>query len=96
MRFQPVIPETKHRRGTALRVAIIGGVGLFTTVLGLDASVSAAILLEVIMQGLYGFLLAFPLYALIRRVLRPALIDERSGRRRRTAAFSRLRGSRTQ
>lgn len=29
MRFQPVIPETKHRRGTALRVAIIGGVGLF-------------------------------------------------------------------
>ncbi|MGK2933546.1 MAG: penicillin-binding protein 2 [Solirubrobacterales bacterium] len=29
MRFQPVIPKTKHRRGTALRVAIIGGVGLF-------------------------------------------------------------------
>ncbi|MBK5233772.1 MAG: penicillin-binding protein 2 [Thermoleophilia bacterium] len=29
MRFQPVIPKTKHRHGTALRVAIIGGAGLF-------------------------------------------------------------------
>ncbi|MBK8294734.1 MAG: hypothetical protein IPK93_08180 [Solirubrobacterales bacterium] len=29
MRFQPVIPKTKHRQGTALRVAIIGGAGLF-------------------------------------------------------------------
>jgi penicillin-binding protein 2 len=29
MSFQPVVPKTKHRRGTALRVAIIGGVGLF-------------------------------------------------------------------
>ncbi|MGK2956038.1 MAG: penicillin-binding protein 2 [Solirubrobacterales bacterium] len=29
MRFQPVVPKTKHRHGTALRVAIIGGVGLF-------------------------------------------------------------------
>jgi len=28
MKFQPVIPKTKHRRGTALRVAIIGGAGL--------------------------------------------------------------------
>ena len=29
MRFQPVIPESKHRRGTALRIAVIGGLGLF-------------------------------------------------------------------
>ena len=28
MRFQPVIPKTKRRSGTALRVAILGGVGL--------------------------------------------------------------------
>lgn len=28
MRFQPVIPKTKRRSGTALRVAIIGGAGL--------------------------------------------------------------------
>ena len=30
-----------------------------------------------------GFLLAFPLYWLIRRVLRPAIIDDRTARRRR-------------
>ena len=29
MKFQPVIPQTKHRQGTALRVAVIGGAGLF-------------------------------------------------------------------
>ncbi len=29
MKFQPVIPKTRHRHGTALRVAIIGGAGLF-------------------------------------------------------------------
>lgn len=57
--------------------------GLFTILLGLDASLSPAILIEVVVQGLYGFLLAFPVRALIRRVLRPALIDERRGRRRR-------------
>lgn len=56
--------------------------GVFTTVLGFDASLSWAILVEVMLQGLYGFFLAFPIHALIRRVLRPALIDERSGRRR--------------
>lgn len=67
--------------------------GIFTTVLGLDASVSPAILVELVLTGLYGFLLAFPLLALIRRVLRPALIDERRGRRRRTAALGGLRGS---
>lgn len=29
MKFQPVIPKTKRRSGTALRVAVIGGAGLF-------------------------------------------------------------------
>lgn len=77
----------------AATVASSIALGIFTTVLGLDASVSPAILLEVIMQGLYGFLLAFPLHALIRRVLRPALINERSGRRRRTAPLGDLGGS---
>lgn len=67
--------------------------GLFTAVLGLDASIGPAILLEVMLQGLYGFLLAFPLYALIRRVLRPALIDDRRGRRRGTAPLGDPGGS---
>ncbi len=70
----------------AATIASSLALGLFTTMLGFDASLGAGILVEVIMQGLYGFLLAFPLYALIRRVLRPALINERRGRRRGPSA----------
>ncbi|HTU14594.1 MAG TPA: hypothetical protein VMF31_05300 [Solirubrobacterales bacterium] len=58
--------------------------GLFTVLLGFDALLSKDLLVDVVIQALYGFLLAFPIYALITRVLRPALIDERGGRRRRS------------
>lgn len=57
--------------------------GLFAIILGLDAPLSPALLADVGVQTVYGFLLAFPLYWLIRRVLRPALIDDRATRRRR-------------
>lgn len=56
--------------------------GLLTVFLGFDGFLSLSLLIDVLIQGLYGFLLAFPMYALIRRVLGPALINERSGRRR--------------
>mgnify|MGYP007114261196 FL=1 len=55
--------------------------GLFTLLLGFDAALSSAILLELVLQGVYGFLLAFSILALTRRVLRPALISEPSSRR---------------
>ena len=57
--------------------------GLFALVLGLDAPLSPALLADVGIQTIYGFLMAFPLYWLIRRVLRPAIIDDRTARRRR-------------
>jgi len=60
--------------------------GLFTVLLGFEASLSSAVLIDVVLQGVYGFLLAFPIYALIKRVLRPALIDERGSRPRRPQA----------
>lgn len=60
--------------------------GLFTLLLGFDALLSRDLLVDVVIQCLYGFLLAFPIYALIKRVLRPALIDERDGRRPRAPA----------
>lgn len=56
--------------------------GLLTVLLGFDAYLSASLLIDVLIQGLYGFLLAFPIYMLIRKVLGPALINERSGPRR--------------
>ena len=59
------------------------GMGVFALILGLDAPLSFSLLPDVGIQAIYGFLMAFPLYWLIRRVLRPALIDDRSTRRRR-------------
>ena len=49
--------------------------------LGVDASVSILVLREVVVQGLLAVLLAIPLYPLIRRILRPALIDYEPARR---------------
>jgi rod shape-determining protein MreD len=57
--------------------------GLFTLLLGFDALLSRGLLVDVVIQSLYGFLLAFPIHALVTRVLRPALIDERAPRPRR-------------
>ena len=66
--------------------------GLFTLLLGFDALLSRDLLVDVVIQSLYGFLFAFPIYALITRVLRPALIDERGGRRRRPAPVMDIEG----
>jgi len=63
-------------------------IGLLTVLLGFDGYLSPGLLIDVLIQGLYGFLLAFPIYALIRRVLRPALINERTGRRRAATTFT--------
>jgi rod shape-determining protein MreD len=53
--------------------------------LGIDAQVSLLVLREIFVQGLLAFLLAIPFYPLIRRVLRPAIVDDVvAGRRMRT------------
>ncbi len=57
--------------------------GLFTVLLGFDGYLSAAALPDLLLQGIYGFLLAVPLFILIRRFLRPALVEERSERQSR-------------
>jgi rod shape-determining protein MreD len=56
--------------------------GLYTVVVGVDSSLSASLVPDLILQAIYGVLLAIPLYALIHRVLRPALIREPATRRR--------------
>ena len=43
--------------------------------LGVDAPVSLLVVREILVQGLLAVLLAFAVYPLIRRVLRPALVD---------------------
>lgn len=43
---------------------------------GIDAQVSALVLREILVQALLGVLLAVPFYPLIRRILRPALVED--------------------
>jgi rod shape-determining protein MreD len=71
-----------------LAAAIIAGaatfianavLGLLTVLLGFDGYLSAAAVPDLLLQTVYAFLLAVPLFILIRRILRPALIDERAG-----------------
>ena len=51
--------------------------------LGVDAPVSTLIVRDMLLKSIYAFFLAWPIYYGVRRVLRPALVEEsRVGRRR--------------
>jgi len=86
---------------TALTALIYGAL---TLTLGVDAPVSVLALREVVVQGLLAILLAIPVFPLVRRIVRPALVDDanrarsRSGRtlsagRRGTSGMMRGQGS---
>lgn len=49
--------------------------------LGVDVPVSVVVLRDIIIKSIYAFFLGVPIYLLMRRVLRPALIDNREARR---------------
>jgi rod shape-determining protein MreD len=70
--------------------------------LGVSTPVSLVILRDVVIKGLLGTILALAVYPLLRRILRPALIDDaragrrapvRAGRLRRRAPWRRARGT---
>jgi rod shape-determining protein MreD len=63
-----------------LTLAGAAGFAAIQLMLGVEAQVSLLVLREVVVKGLLAFLLAIPLYPLLRRVLRPALVDEAPGR----------------
>ncbi len=54
--------------------------------LGVDAPVSTLIVRDMLLKSIYAFFLAWPIYYGLRRLLRPALVDESkvSGRRQPT------------
>jgi rod shape-determining protein MreD len=59
------------------------GFGLVQVMLGVDAPVSALIVRDLLLKSIYAFFLGWPIYLLLRRVLRPALVEEpKVGRRR--------------
>jgi len=50
--------------------------------LGIDTAVDALIIRDVLIKSIYAFFLGVPIYLALRRILRPALVDVREGRRR--------------
>ena len=84
----------------ALTTAAAAGFAAIQITLGVDAPVSLLVLREIFVQGLLAVLLAIPLYPLIRRILRPALVDSatvgrgRSPIRAGTTRPRRVRGRR--
>lgn len=73
---------------TVLGASIFAAIQLM---LGVETPVSLLVVREVLVKGLLAFLLTVPLYPLMRRVLRPALVDDASGRRATSPVRSRLR-----
>jgi rod shape-determining protein MreD len=50
--------------------------------LGVETNVSLLVVREILIKGLLGALLAIPFYPLLRRLLRPGLVDDAPARRR--------------
>jgi len=59
------------------------GFGAVELMIGIDTSVSGLVVRDLLLKGVYAFLLGWPIYLGLRRVLRPALIDEQAVRRTR-------------
>jgi rod shape-determining protein MreD len=68
---------------TALTALIYGGL---TLTLGVEAPVSVLALREVVIQGTLAVLFAIPVFPLIKRILRPALVDDATRARSRAGA----------
>ncbi len=73
---------------TLFAAAMFGAVQLM---LGVEAPVSLLVVRDILVKGLLGFLLAIPVYPLVRRILAPALVDDRRGRNRPLPRTSPLR-----
>jgi rod shape-determining protein MreD len=50
--------------------------------LGIDAQVSLLIVRDMLLKSVYAFFLGWPIYLVVRRILRPALVEEPRARRR--------------
>lgn len=59
------------------------GYAAIQLMLGIDAPVSPLIVRDLLLKSVYAFFIGWPLYLLVRRVLRPALVEEPKVKRRR-------------
>jgi rod shape-determining protein MreD len=51
--------------------------------LGIDSAVSFLIVRDMLVKSIFAFFLGWPIYLLVRRILRPALVEEPLARRKR-------------
>lgn len=65
----------------ALTLAGTAAFAALQLMLGVDTQVSLLVLREIFVKGLLAVLIAIPLYPLVRRALRPALVDDAPRRR---------------
>jgi hypothetical protein len=59
------------------------GFGAIELMLGVDTSVSGLVVRDLLLKGVYAFLLGWPIYIGLRRLLRPALVEDQAVRRPR-------------
>ncbi|HXR60757.1 MAG TPA: rod shape-determining protein MreD [Solirubrobacterales bacterium] len=71
------------------------GYGAVELMLGFDAPVSTLVIRDILLKSIFAFFLGWGVYALLRRLLRPALVEEPAARpRRRPRSFKIGRGRR--
>jgi rod shape-determining protein MreD len=70
------------------------GFGAVELTLGIDAPISPLVLRDMLLKSIFAFFLGWAIYVLLRRILRPALVEETVKRRRRPRALRPSRGRR--
>jgi rod shape-determining protein MreD len=69
----------------ALSLVYAAAFSALQLMLGVSTPVSLVLLRDIVVKGLLGFLLALGVYPLMRRIVRPALVDDRAAARRAPA-----------
>ena len=64
------------------------GFGAVQAMLGIDSPISGLVVKDMLLKSVFAFFLAFPLYSGLRRLLRPALVEQPRSRRRRPAVLT--------
>jgi rod shape-determining protein MreD len=59
-----------------LTLLAASGFAAIQLMLGVEAPVEIGILREIVVQTLLGFLVAIPMYPMVRRIVRPALVED--------------------
>jgi rod shape-determining protein MreD len=78
----------------ALSLLVATGFAAIELMLGVDTPVSLLVLREIFLKGVYAVFLAVPIFAVVRRVLRPGLVDDAPAHRVLTSSARRGRSRR--